>query len=127
MATMHAVQYRAYSADLENLEIVTVPKPVPGEGQVLVKIFVAAGNQIDLYLYYGIMRSNRWRMYFPFTPGYDFSGVVDALGPGVSKFDIGEEVFGVHWGPSRHDNPKDPNASIAGCFAEYLVVHASML
>jgi NADPH:quinone reductase-like Zn-dependent oxidoreductase len=127
MATMNVVQYRAYSSDIENLEIVQVPKPVPQEGQVLVKIFVAAGNQIDLYLFYGIMRSNRWRMYFPFTPGYDFSGVIDQIGTGVTGFEEGDEVFGVHWGISRHDNPKDPNERIAGCFAEYLLVDASKL
>lgn len=124
---MQAVQYSAYSSDFSNLEIVHVPKPTPGENQVLVKIFVSAANQIDLYLFYGIMRNNKWKMQFPFTPGYDFSGVVEDVGSNVRDFERGDEVFGVNWGISRHDNPKDPSEPIGGCFSEYIVIDSAKL
>lgn len=124
---MQMVQYRNYSTDLQELEVVRVGKPVPGVGQVLVRVFVAAGNQVDLYLYYGMMRSNRWRMAFPFTPGYDFSGVIDSVGGDVTNFEIGDEVFGVNWGYSRHDNAKDPTDPLAGSFSEYMLIYASKL
>jgi NADPH:quinone reductase len=121
---MHAIQYRVYSADINNLELVTTPKPVPRPNQLLIRIFVAAGNQVDLYLYYGILRRNKWKIEFPITPGYDFSGVVEARGEEVAGFDVGDEVFGVNWGAGRHDD-KDPTEPIASCFAEYLVIDAS--
>lgn len=50
---MQAVQYRNYSSDFQDLSVVSVPRPVPVEDQVLVKVFCAAGNAVDMYLYHG--------------------------------------------------------------------------
>jgi NADPH:quinone reductase-like Zn-dependent oxidoreductase len=53
---------------------------------------------------------------FPFTPGYDFSGVVEAVAGDVHQFTAGDEVFGLNLG-----------AKGAGTFAQYLLVEASKL
>ena len=69
-----------------------VPDPVAGPGQVLVDVHAASVNGADWKV-----RSGRYAptTTFPYIPGRDFSGVVSALGEGVTDFRIGDEVFGV--------------------------------
>jgi len=69
-----------------------VPDPVPGPGQVLVDIHAASVNGADPKV-----RSGSYAAVtdFPYVPGRDFSGVVSALGAGISEFAIGDAVFGV--------------------------------
>merc|ERR1719313_1002715 len=63
-------------------------------------------------------------MDFPFTPGYDISGVVDAVGDDVSDFQQGDAVFAVNWGEHKHD---DESKLTAGGLAQYVVLPASKL
>src|SRR4026208_2330494 len=51
----------------------------------------------------------------PLTLGSDFAGVVEAVGPGVSQFNSGDEVYGV------------TNAQFVGANAEYAIASASMI
>ena len=76
----------------EVLEYGDVPAPVASEGQVLVDIHAASVNGADWKV-----RSGRYAPIttFPYVPGRDFSGVVSAVGPGVSDFGVGDQVFGV--------------------------------
>ena len=85
---MNAIVMREFGkADVLKLE--QVPRPEPGHGQMLVRVRAASVNPIDWKL-----RSNpRGRMQLPYTPGFDVSGVVESVGPGVSKFKVGDEVF----------------------------------
>jgi NADPH:quinone reductase-like Zn-dependent oxidoreductase len=65
------------------------------------------------------MASIGWPAPLPFTPGYDFSGVIESISNDVSNFKVGDEVYGCHWGPVSHTDEFD---CTAGTFAEYLVV-----
>ncbi len=69
-----------------------VPDPVAGPGQVLIDVHAASVNGADWKV-----RSGHYAPItdFPYIPGRDFSGVVSALGAGVTEFAIGDAVFGV--------------------------------
>jgi NADPH:quinone reductase-like Zn-dependent oxidoreductase len=76
----------------EVLQYGDVPDPVPGVGELLVDVHVASVNAADWKMRaggYGTAAS------FPCVPGRDFSGVVAALGDGVSDFSLGDPIFGV--------------------------------
>lgn len=122
---MKAVQYTHYSDQFDDIEISEIPIPSPGPKQVLVKVYCAGANAMDLYLYYGIFKNSSWFIRFPFTPGYEFSGIVEAVGEDVKKFVPGDEVFGVNWGEGRQD-PRNSDP-IASAFAEYLVISSEQI
>ncbi|MCI3273311.1 NADP-dependent oxidoreductase [Streptomyces cylindrosporus] len=72
------------------------PRPVPGHGEVLVRVRAAGINPVDL-----LIRSGTAPLYGdpPFTLGRDVSGTVQAVGADVTRFRPGDEVFGkVHAG-----------------------------
>jgi NADPH:quinone reductase-like Zn-dependent oxidoreductase len=69
-----------------------LPDPVAEPGQVLIDIHAASVNAADWKTRSGYRAPTTS---FPYIPGRDFSGVVSALGPGVSDFKVGDEVFGV--------------------------------
>ena len=88
---------RAFAADEFGGQgsIHEVPIPEPAEGQVRVRVEAASVNPAD-----NLMLSGAYKDYlphhFPLIPGLDLAGVVDALGPGVEAFAVGDPVFGVH-------------------------------
>jgi len=61
----------------------------PAQGEIRVKVAYAGINFADLLMRMGFYQP---RPPFPFTPGYEVSGVIDALGPGVSGFQVGQRV-----------------------------------
>jgi NADPH:quinone reductase-like Zn-dependent oxidoreductase len=69
-----------------------VKDPVAGAGQVLVDVYAASVNGADWKV-----RAGHYAPItdFPYIPGRDFSGVVSALGTGVTDLAVGDEVFGV--------------------------------
>lgn len=89
---MKAIQIQQYGGP-EQLEMVEVPKPTAGKGQVVVRIAATSFNPIEPNRASGKMRQT-FPLQFPFTPGGDFSGVVDSVGEGVTKFKAGDEVIG---------------------------------
>ncbi len=72
-----------------------LPTPEPKPGEVRVKIHAASINPIDVYIRSGMVPASLPR---PFVPGCDFAGVIDALGNGVSKWQIGDRVWGSNQG-----------------------------
>ena len=81
-------------------------RPEPGVGQILVAVHAAGANPTDWkHRRYGIFLGKP-----PFTLGWDVSGVVEAVGLGVSLFEPGDEVFGML-----------PYPYGAGSHAEYVV------
>ncbi len=72
-----------------------LPTPEPKPGEVRVKIHAASINPIDVYIRSGMVPANLPR---PFVPGCDFAGVIDALGNGVTKWRIGDRVWGSNQG-----------------------------
>jgi len=74
--------------------VVDVQAQEPGEGEVRVRVRAAAVNGFDLSVASGRlvgMMEHR----FPVVLGKDFSGTVDAVGPGVEGYAVGDRVFGV--------------------------------
>ena len=69
-----------------------VPDPVAGPGQVLVDVHAASVNGADWKVRAGHYAPITT---FPYIPGRDFSGVVSALGAGVTDLKVGDPVFGV--------------------------------
>jgi NADPH2:quinone reductase len=71
----------------EVLQLQDVEVPVPGAGEVLVKVAAAGVNFIETY-----ERSGTYKTAFPYTPGSEASGTVVALGDGVSGLAEGDRV-----------------------------------
>jgi len=88
----HAVRYSKFGGP-EVLEVVEVPTPVPGEGEVLVEVLAAGLSPIDSVVRQGT-HADRWPVTFPADVGRELAGVVIATGPGDSRFARGDEVMG---------------------------------
>ncbi len=71
------------------LEIVDLPDPHPGPGQVRIAVRAAGINASDWKKRQGLMDSG-----LPQTMGYEAAGIVDELGDGVDDVTIGDRVFG---------------------------------
>ena len=69
------------------------PDPVPGRGEVRVRVRAAALNPKDALVRKGKLRLFTGWQRFPLASGYDLAGVVDALGPGVRSVAAGDAVF----------------------------------
>ena len=83
---MRAVQiFEAGNADV--LTVAEIPTPEPGVGQLLIKIYWAGINYIDVY-----QRSGKYPMDYPATLGLEGSGEVVAVGSKDSNFKIGDRV-----------------------------------
>jgi NADPH:quinone reductase-like Zn-dependent oxidoreductase len=80
--------------DPEVLRFEDFPDPVPGEGELLVRVIAASINPIDVKRRAGATK-DFYPVSFPGVIGVDFSGEVIALGAGVKGFSMGERVFGM--------------------------------
>ncbi|MDD3651414.1 alcohol dehydrogenase catalytic domain-containing protein, partial [Immundisolibacter sp.] len=86
MITMHAIEV-ATPGGPEVLRLVERPLPAPGAGQVRVKNAACGVNFIDIY-----HRTGFYPQPLPFVPGLEGAGVVNAVGPGVTRFQPGDRV-----------------------------------
>jgi len=75
--------------DFDALRLEQLPVPEPGPGQVRIKVAWAALNHLDTWVRRGVPGH---RFPLPMTLGCDFSGVVDANGPGTEAFALGTRV-----------------------------------
>ncbi|WP_328456567.1 NADP-dependent oxidoreductase [Amycolatopsis sp. NBC_00438] len=105
--TAQRIQYHRYGGP-EVLRLEDFEPARPGSGEVLVRVKAAAANPMDWKIRGGEMKVLTGRK-FPRGLGHDFAGVVAAVGDGVSRLEVGDEVLG--------------GASIkaAGAFAEMVV------
>lgn len=71
------------------LKLEEVPDPAPAAGQVVVRLHAVGVNPVETYVRKGIYGPRQ----FPYTPGSDGAGVVEAVGPGVSKVRAGDRVY----------------------------------
>jgi len=83
---MRAIRVHEYGGP-EAMRLEELPQPKPGEGQALVRIEAAGVNFIDVY-----QRSGLYKGALPLPLGLEASGVVEAVGPGVSTVRAGERV-----------------------------------
>ena len=75
---------------VDSIEILDVEEPRASEGEVVVRIHRAGINFADLMMRQGLYGSNPD---FPFTPGYEASGVIISLGKGVKGLELGDRVL----------------------------------
>jgi len=89
-----------------------IARPTPAEGEVLVRVAASGVGPWD-----AIIRAGKSKVSPPppLTLGSDLSGTVEAVGPGIAGFKIGDEVYGV------------TNPEFCGANAEYAVAVASMI
>ena len=71
-------------------ELVEIPEPVPGPGEVVIKVGAAGACHSDLHILYELDASAVWRL--PMTLGHETAGWVHALGPGVADLNEGDAV-----------------------------------
>jgi NADPH:quinone reductase-like Zn-dependent oxidoreductase len=88
---MKAIVMKQYGGP-EVLNYGDYPDPTPGSGEVLVRVAAASINPVDL-----LQRAGGTKAYFPLefpnVIGWDVSGTVVKLGPGVTGFSVGDRVF----------------------------------
>ncbi|HEX7287719.1 MAG TPA: NADP-dependent oxidoreductase, partial [Candidatus Angelobacter sp.] len=81
----------------EVLELAEVPVPRVGPNGVLVRVHAASVNPVDWKLRAGWL-SGLWQLRFPVIWGCDVSGVVEEVGPAVTLFKPGDQVYGFKHG-----------------------------
>jgi NADPH:quinone reductase len=111
----HLMQALVLEANGEPLRLVQVSTPRPGPGAVLVRIAASGVNPLDVKIRDGVAAHARHPA--PAILGIDLAGIVESVGPGVSGFKAGDEVFGMTGGVGGHQ----------GSLAEYAVVDADLL
>lgn len=106
-----AVQFDEYG-EIDVLQVRDVPRPVPVAGEVLVEVRAAGINPGEAMIRRGALH-DRFPATFPSGQGSDLAGVVAGTGPGVTGFQVGDEVLGFSDSRSSH--------------AEYVTVPATQL
>ena len=115
---MKAVIYTSFGSP-EELKVAEVPKPVPKDDEVLIKVAAASVNSWDYDLVIG--KPYVYRLLFGlFKPRYeiigiDVAGTIEAVGKNISRFKAGDEVFA------------DVSETGFGAFAEYVCTKESLL
>jgi NADPH:quinone reductase-like Zn-dependent oxidoreductase len=109
MENMKAVRVHNYGGP-EVLRFEDAPRPTPGSGELLIRVYAASVNPLDWKVRAGYMK-DYIPLPLPFIPGWDVSGVVEAVGSSVTKFKKGDEVY------ARPDVAAHGN----GAYAEYVV------
>src|SRR3954463_14928437 len=89
---MKAVRFHEYG-DPSVLRYEDVERPVPGAGQVLIRVAATSFNSVDGNIRGGFMQGPI-PVKLPHTPGIDVAGTVDAVGEGVDGFAGGDDVIG---------------------------------
>ena len=93
MATMQAIRFHSYGSP-EVMVLEEVPRPQAGAGEVQIRVHAAGVNPLDWKVRAGHVKD--WLQHrLPLIPGWDVSGVVEAVGPDVTDFKIGDAVYGM--------------------------------
>ena len=87
-----AVRYDEFGG-IDVLRVEVVERPIPGEGQVLVRVKAAGINPSEAAIRTGAV-SKLFPSTFPSGQGSDLAGVIEEVGPGVDGFSTGDEVIG---------------------------------
>src|SRR6201988_795341 len=103
---MNAIQIQTTGGP-DVLQVAELPIPVPGPGQVLIRVEAIGVNFIEIYF-----RKGTYKATLPLTPGSEAAGTVEDLGSGVTGFKPGDLVASV---------------GVLGSYAEYALVPAAQL
>jgi len=85
---MKGIAIRSFG-EPEIMRLEDLPDPQPGPGQVVVRVAAAGVNPVDTYIRKGIYGD----VSFPYTPGKDAAGTIEAVGEGVHHRKVGERVY----------------------------------
>jgi len=110
---MNAIRIHNYGGP-EVLQYEDAPCPRVKNGQVLIRVHAAGVNPLDWKVRSGSLNGFIQHK-LPLIPGWDASGVVENVGPGVSRFKKGDEVFAM----------ADPTRD--GAYADYVAVRGTAL
>lgn len=110
---MKAMRFHEFGTS-EVLRYEDVDRPVPGAGQVLVRVAATSFNPVDDHIRAGVL-AEMIPIALPYVPGIDLAGTVDELGADVTGFQVGDQVVAML--------PLDS----AGGAAEYVAVPAESL
>ena len=111
MRTMKAAAIKQWG-DADAFEIMQLPIPTVGKGDVLIQVAYAGVNPADWKIRQGHVEyfaSSR----FPLVIGFDAAGIVVAIGDGASHFSVGDRVF----------TSSNLTQGQQGSYAEYVVAH----
>lgn len=108
---MKAIRVHRFGG-LDALLVEDVPRPTPGEGEVLLRVKAAGVGAWDALIRSG---GSVLPQPLPLTLGSDVAGTVEAVGPGVPQFTTGDAVFGA------------TNARFTGGYAEYAAAAGATL
>src|SRR3954471_16770503 len=106
MDSMRAIVQHEFGGP-EVLQVENRPVPEPVATEVRVRVEAAGGNPVDWKTRGGKGAAVQFGL--PLTVGWDVTGIVDAVGPGVTRFAVGDPVFGMPWFPRQ-----------AAAYAEYV-------
>src|ERR1039457_1661406 len=101
--TMKAIRVHEFGAP-EVMILEELDAPVPGAGEVLVRLAAIGVNPVDTYIRSGLYRPD---LKLPYTPGFDGAGVIAAVGPDVHHRQPGQRVY-ISW-------------SLSGTYAEQVL------
>jgi NADPH:quinone reductase-like Zn-dependent oxidoreductase len=87
-----AVRFDRYGG-IDVLDVVDVPAPVPGPGQLLIRVKDAGINPGEAKIREGLLHE-RWPATFPSGQGSDLAGTVEQVGDGVEESAVGDQVIG---------------------------------
>jgi NADPH:quinone reductase len=110
--TMRAALLETHGAPFR---LATIGRPTAGRGEVLVRIVASGVNPLDTKIRAG--SADHAKQPLPAILGIDLAGVIEAVGPGVTRFRPGDEVFGMTGGVGGHQ----------GSLAQYAAVDADLL
>lgn len=111
MATMKAVRIHNYGG-VDALVYEEATRPIAAEGEVLIRVHDAGVNPFDCAVRAGYV-AGYFQHTLPMVLGGDVSGIIEAVGEGVTEFEPGDEVY------TRADLNRD------GTYAEYVTVRAA--
>jgi NADPH2:quinone reductase len=106
---MKAIRVRAFGGP-EVLKLEETTEPQVGQGQVLIRVKAIGVNPVETYIRTG---THTIKPALPYTPGADAAGLVEAVGPGVTRLQIGERVYTA--------------GTITGAYAEKTLCHEAQV
>jgi NADPH:quinone reductase-like Zn-dependent oxidoreductase len=115
MATTDRMQVAILDGAKQSFRLTSIERPAPAGDEVLVRIGASGVNPLDTKIRAGAAAHARHP--FPAVLGIDLAGTVEAVGPGVTSFRAGDEVYGMTGGVG----------GVQGSLAEYAAVDAALL
>src|SRR6266581_6213040 len=91
--------------------LMELPTPEPEPNELLVRVRASSVYGIDVLVAGGVLKG-MMEYEFPAVPGRDFAGTVEQVGAEVSRFEVGDDVFGFLTKPTVHE----------GAWADYAIV-----